>query len=52
MLAFLGFILAVITFPVSLVALLIQAIFHLPFWMAYWIVFIVAAIFETTTKRD
>jgi hypothetical protein len=47
-----GFIVAVITFPVSIVALLIDWIFHTGFWTAWWIVLIVSAIASTTRNGE
>ena len=45
-----GFIVAVITFPVSIVALIIDWIFHTGFWTAWWIVLIVSAIAGASSR--
>jgi hypothetical protein len=38
----LGLIVAVLTFPVSIIALIVDWIFHIGFWTAWWIVLIVS----------
>jgi len=44
MIEILGVILAVITFPVSIVALIVDALLHTGFWSAWVVVFIVMLI--------